>query len=125
MIEYELAQTEALFDVLNKSNAYFFRRIVRWYSTTFHTPLHIVESLPWYEILQHYYESQYEKMNETELLELLQELIPALADQKEKDMDDFMKEVMEMNQKAEEKKQAKKQEQQEIVKNFDIQEEDV
>ena len=125
MIEYELAQTQALHDILNNDAEYFFRRIARWYSSTFHTPLHEVEQLPWFEILQHYYEFHYEKMNQTELYELLQEIIPSIADAKEKEMDDFMKEIVEKNRLAIEKKQKKSENLKEVSKTFDIPEEDL
>ncbi len=45
------------------SNAYALRKVLRWYSKTFATPLHVVETLPVDDILQHYYESLYEDMD--------------------------------------------------------------
>jgi hypothetical protein len=43
-----------------------YRRICRWYSTTFHTPLHEVFDLDEVFVLQSYYESYFEKMEEEE-----------------------------------------------------------
>lgn len=46
---------------------YTMRRIYRWYSKTFHTPLHVVEDLPVEFILQNYWEAQYEDMDDQSL----------------------------------------------------------
>jgi hypothetical protein len=43
-----------------------YRRICRWYSTTFHTPLHLVPDLDEAYVLQHYYEHAYEQMEDEE-----------------------------------------------------------
>lgn len=42
------------------------RSIFRWYSRTFHTPLHLVEELPVDDVLSAYYEESYEGMNDEE-----------------------------------------------------------
>lgn len=44
-----------------------YRHICRWYSTTFHTPLNAVDDLPITEVLTHYFESAYEKMEESKV----------------------------------------------------------
>lgn len=51
-----LAYQEALSD--KPSVEFSFRKLFRWYSKEFYTPLHIVETLPIFDILQHYYEAQ-------------------------------------------------------------------
>ena len=51
-----LAYREALSD--KPSTEFSFRKLFRWYSKEFTTPLHIVETLPLFDILQHYYEAQ-------------------------------------------------------------------
>ena len=45
-------------EALSKSPSaeFSFRKLFRWYSKTFATPLHMVEKLPLYDILQAYYE---------------------------------------------------------------------
>lgn len=43
---------------------YFYRRVFRWYSEKFHTPLHEVYELPFEFVLQHYFEVQYEAMDD-------------------------------------------------------------
>lgn len=90
------------------------RRIFRWYSQTFHTPLHQVEELPIVEVLQAFYEEKYEGMEEEdrekELLELLEteeERAVRLKDQDEQraDIFDFAKFTeAEVKRKEEQKK---------------------
>jgi len=46
---------------------YALRRIFRWYSRTFHTPLDRVSDLPLYDVLVAYYEASYEAMEPEEL----------------------------------------------------------
>lgn len=55
----------ALRDVVLADDArYHLRRKMRWYAMTFHTPLHVVETLPVLDVLRHYYEAQYEALEE-------------------------------------------------------------
>ena len=61
-------QIIALKEVLSdkQSQDFQLRSIFRWYSKTFHTPLHIVEELPEFDILQAYFEDQYEQLNQSD-----------------------------------------------------------
>jgi len=62
---YQYLQTEAIGGNLTNSDLAFFRKVCRWYSTTFHTPLHQVmqcKDVQWDEILLHYYEDQMEDL---------------------------------------------------------------
>ncbi len=45
---------------------YEYRRVVRWYAKTFHTPIAQVREIPFEELLQDYYESVYEDMEDAE-----------------------------------------------------------
>lgn len=65
---------QALRDVLKEPEEYQFRAVFRWYSKTFHTPLHLVERLPLEDVLQAYYEEQFEEMEEPELHHEIDEL---------------------------------------------------
>lgn len=58
-------QIIALKEVLSKNQSAEFqlRSVSRWYSKTFHTPLHVVETLPEFDVLQAYFEDQYEDLN--------------------------------------------------------------
>jgi len=46
---------------------YTLRKMFRWYSKTFHTPLHIVETLPFTDVLQAWWEEKYEEMTPEDL----------------------------------------------------------
>lgn len=60
-------QKAAMAEVVKPTYDGWFRSICRWYSRTFYTPLHIVESeLPKEMILQHYFEYNYGEMEEEE-----------------------------------------------------------
>ena len=54
---------------------YLLRKIFRWYSKTFHTPLQEVEAIPLHDIFVHYWETRYEDMKEFDLVEERNELI--------------------------------------------------
>ncbi len=43
------------------------RKIFRWYSINFNTPLHIVETLPMLDVIRAYWEQNYEGMSEEDL----------------------------------------------------------
>lgn len=56
------------------SAAYSIRQIFRWYSKTFHTPLHQVADIPLYDVIQAYYESSFESMEEEDFKKEIHEL---------------------------------------------------
>lgn len=58
---------EARRDGGTPSPAYMLRRIARWYSTEFSTPLHQVDELPLDDLMQAWYESQYEELSDEKL----------------------------------------------------------
>lgn len=66
---WEDSRLLALKDVLVGTAEYQHRRILRWYSRTFSTALHDVEQLPLEYVLQHYYESFWEKAEAEEIEE--------------------------------------------------------
>ena len=84
---YEKIQTEAIFNVLNKTDLYFFRKICRWYSKTFSTLLKYGldgKIIQWDEILLHYYESQMENMEYNQVYNIaVEEYLPELSDERE------------------------------------------
>lgn len=95
---YEILQNQALADKLTQNEMYFYRKICRWYSEKFHTPLHEVMEgsvVMWNDILKHYYESQLENMTHNEIYELaITEYLPEFADEFEKDNEEFAKELI-------------------------------
>src|SRR6202158_5323756 len=57
----------ALQEVREKTATYRLRCVYRWYSKTFSTPLHLVPTLPFTEVLEAYFEDQFENLDEEEL----------------------------------------------------------
>lgn len=68
-------QVQAIRDVLafrrdtkvREDSQYPLRRIFRWYSKTFHTPLHEVGDLPMEDVMRAYWEEHFEEMDEERL----------------------------------------------------------
>lgn len=63
------AALNAVFDQKRKKPTerdpeYFLRKVFRWYSATYATPLHVVDELPLHDILQNFWENHYESMLE-------------------------------------------------------------
>ena len=50
----------------NPAPEYSLRRIFRWYSEKFHTPLHVIDDLPLHDVLTHYYEWHVEQILDDE-----------------------------------------------------------
>lgn len=70
MREYDFLQSVqilALEAVLRPDWDATYRHICRWYSKTFSTALHTVEDLPTIEVLQHFFESYYEGLDDDKL----------------------------------------------------------
>ena len=93
--EYDLIQIEALNAVLLKTDLGFYRKVARWYSATFHTPLHTLKNLSWDELLLNYYESHYEQMPYNDLIRLAKDTLPELAKEEEEANDEFIKNLLE------------------------------
>ncbi len=67
-------RARALLAILRPTLEANFRHIFRWYSKTFHTPLHEVDDLPIEHILLHWYECEYEALEDPEKEMLLRDL---------------------------------------------------
>lgn len=96
---YEALQVEAISDILAQNDLFFHRKVCRWYSKTFHTPLHQVingEVMLWDEILLHYYESQMEEVSYNDLFDLaVNEYVPELAEVLEEENQEFADSLLE------------------------------
>lgn len=62
-------QADALHAVLVEEPEWEIRHILRWYSRTFFTPLHEVEELPPEDVFRTWFETRYEQMDRSELIE--------------------------------------------------------
>ena len=61
-MDIEAIKIRALGDVMEGDFYYHYRRICRWFSSRFHTPLDVVEKMPVEYVLQHFFEDNYENM---------------------------------------------------------------
>jgi hypothetical protein len=93
----ETIQIEALRERLRPTLDGQFRKIQRWFSQTFSTPLIQVEEYPIEYVLLHYFEDRYGSLKDDELIEMARDLIlepqeRALAEaQKELEDEEFAK----------------------------------
>lgn len=101
----ETARVSAALAVLRHDGEYRLRSIYRWYSRTFHTPLHQVPDLDTLDVLQAFYEDRYGDMKEDELhaeiLELIktpeEELKELREDAKTRSEDELAAQIIEAN----------------------------
>jgi hypothetical protein len=64
------------------------RRIFRWYSEKFHTPLHRVQDLPMEEVLMHWYEVHYEQLEPDERHNLAIHLLETPEERRRRESED-------------------------------------
>ncbi len=95
----ESIKKSALLATIEPDGGAILRHLFRWYSKTFHTPLTDVEGLPIEYVLQHYFESQYEELDEDQKHDLIIFLLEspeerAIREKADKiDEEDFFKEA--------------------------------
>lgn len=83
---YRGYQIQAAESVLDPNEVYYYRKICRWYSETFHTPLHEVHKLPADTVLTNYYESIMEKIPHNDLYDQVKvDFLPDLVAKDEED----------------------------------------
>jgi hypothetical protein len=89
---YRSYQIQAAEVVLTPDEAYMYRKMCRWYSEKFHTPLLTVESLPIDHILTTYYESTMEQIPYNDLYDLIiEDFLPEIQEVKDKEDEEFAK----------------------------------
>lgn len=81
----EAIQFLALKAVIAEDGDFLMRRIARWYSVTFHTPLHLVEELPNEYILTHFFEYSFDKMEKRQRNKILRQLTETAQEKKERE----------------------------------------
>jgi hypothetical protein len=108
---YEAIQMQAVSDILSQTDVHFFRKVCRWYSKNFHTPLHQVMDgsvVLWDEVLLHYYESQMEELSYNQLYDLaVNEYVPELSEILEEENQEFANALIEEQKRTIAKKKAK------------------
>lgn len=108
-------EIQALLDAMEGDFLYHYRRICRWYSTTFHTPLPMVEEMSEEDVLRTFFEHKVEEMPKAErrkraiiLTETDSERKARLAQEKSKTDDAFAKRIAKQAIKAEKEAAAKR-----------------
>jgi flagellar biosynthesis GTPase FlhF len=61
----EALRVKAMLGVMEDSFLYHYRRICRWYSQKFYTPLPVVEAMPETEVFLTFFETQFEDMSKS------------------------------------------------------------
>lgn len=82
--DLEALQILALREVYQQSPEYVFRKIFRWYSKNFATPLHVVGTLPIDDVITAFFESIYEDMDSEELDKVRLQLLETPAAKEER-----------------------------------------
>jgi primosomal protein N' len=107
---YYQAKLKAVEGALTESTEYFYRKVTRWYSNKFHTPLLTVRRMPFMHILQEYYESQVEDYEYNDLYDMaVQQLVPEFMRQAEKQDEAFAQSLVEEQQRTLERKKRRDQ----------------
>jgi hypothetical protein len=107
---YLALQLKAYKDYFLQSDEYFHRKICRWYSKTFSTPLHEVLNgvISWEEILTHYYENQLELLSHDDVYDSLRNVLPDLIKEDEQVEEEFAQNLVNLqNQSLERSKVGK------------------
>ncbi len=72
---YQAIRLRAMRSVMRPDREFLIRKVLRWYSKTFFTPIAEVEEIPLEDVFQAYYEEMYEDMSEEDLEAERQELL--------------------------------------------------
>jgi len=93
---YYIQQLRAIEAILTSTDQYFYRKICRWFSETFHTPLLDVYKIPYPKLLQEYYESRLGELDYNDVYDLAStEYVPELADAYEEENTKFAESLVE------------------------------
>jgi hypothetical protein len=102
---YEIAMA----NVVAPDDDYLYRKICRQYSTLFHTPLHIVFTLPPDEVLKFVYEYQLEQLEEEDLDVAADRIVnPDDYKNDEEDFDQYVKDIENQEKAKHQKKEAER-----------------
>jgi hypothetical protein len=109
VVNIDAIKTKALLAVIKPDMAASMRRIFRWYSKSFATPLHLIESLPLEDVLQAYFEDHFGNLEEPILEQEIAEMSLKPADRaavekaQEQADDDFANQIAAQVREAESK----------------------
>jgi len=106
---YKYLQLRAIDSIFNPNDTYFQRKICRWYSKEYSTPLKQVLVMSFDEVLIHYYENQFETIPHNDLIDIMiDDHLPELSSEKDDDVDEWV-ENLELEQAASLERKEKKQ----------------
>jgi len=96
-MDIDKLQVLALESVINKNTEYFVRKVCRYYSEKFHTPLKEVHELPWTFVFTNYLEHILENnKTEEDLIELAIDICyPEKRSEEEAEIEDWIKKIEE------------------------------
>lgn len=119
----EAIRAQALLDAMVGDFDFAYRRICRWFSSTFHTPLNEVEDYPIEYVLKHYFECQFESMTKAQQKKVAKEITETKAEKKRKKKeaktktdDAFLERIAREAREAEQAAKLKKEQEEERVK---------
>jgi hypothetical protein len=72
---YKSVQILAAHAVKTGTAEYFERYLMRWFSKTFHTPYHLVQEMPFEDVLQAFYEERYATLDEDQFDQEIREML--------------------------------------------------
>lgn len=102
---YQSMQMEAVYNALTKSEVFFERKVRRWFSKNYSTPLLETYKIPWPDLLIHYYEAAIEDRNHNELYELaVENYLPVFINKKEEEDKAFAERLVKEQQETLRKK---------------------
>jgi primosomal protein N' len=106
---YKYLQLKALDSVFNPNDLYLQRKICRWYSKEYNTPLKQVLVMAFDEVLTHYYENQFENIPHNDLIDMLvDDHLPDVSSEEDEDIEEWV-EDLELEQAENLKKKEKRQ----------------
>ena len=86
---FDAIRAKALLTVHQATDSdYLDRRLKRWFSVTFHTPLADTEDIPIATILQHYFETDFEYLSDAKRLKEIKKLLSGVSEEDEVDRED-------------------------------------
>jgi hypothetical protein len=103
----EATQLQALLAVENQDNDFLLRRIIRWFSTTFHTPINVVEDMSLESVLQHFFEHSFDTMDKRQRNKIVRDLSGYQDLKNDDDFVEFAKKVVKDKVKKTKKRRAK------------------
>lgn len=93
---YQSLQVEAIYNAITNSPAFFERKVRRWFSKNFNTPLKDTFNISWDEILINYYEAALEDKRHNEIFDIaIENYLPEFISQQEQADREFAESLVE------------------------------